>query len=470
MLLCYDKNLNKTKFSANLRILGKKELLKPEQISDLVEYAQSLGQKNDVIEVNIGSKILDTYEKTNDGNVSKILSGYKMSVKDTFTNLKNFDLSTADTQQKFWNNYNEISPYGVIKKWLSSVKNNTKFNPKKININPKLYNAKNNDWVDKASFVVPKKKTGNSKFKIDIYKFQDLYFSKSLRDKNYKEIIELSSENKEKIILPKDIINNLTLKEDVSKKELLNRITKADTYNTKVINDNQQTQKLYSDCKGIYNSERIILHNKILDEIFVNSNNAKPKTGLKPTFIMLGGRGGSGKTKFGKNGEANVYNSNSYIVLNTDEIKKRLPEYKGFNAYEVHEESCDILNRALDISMQKKLNVVLDGTMSDFNYCEKTLKQFTETGYNIEMYYMYLPREKAAERAMLRFNYNGRYVPLDVLLKMINNEANFDKLKSYASKYAFYNNDVKLDNEPVLVNFGGPELFEWVYRQCKYEK
>ena len=82
---------------------------------------------------------------------------------------------------------------------------------------------------------------------------------------------------------------------------------------------------------------------------------------------MLGGRGGSGKTKFSQNGNTKVYEKQNYIVLNSDEIKKKLPEYKGFNAFEVHEESWDILNKGLNLAIKKGLNVVLDGTMSNFS-------------------------------------------------------------------------------------------------------
>ena len=131
-----------------------------------------------------------------------------------------------------------------------------------------------------------------------------------------------------------------------------------------------------------------------------------------------------------------------------------LPEYKGYNAFEVHEESSDILNKALKIARKRGLNVVLDGTMKTLSSTEKKIKAFNNSGYNIEMYYMHLPREKAAERAIGRFmGERGRFVPLNVLLNMKNNEENFDKLKKYASKWAFYNNDVpSKENKPILID------------------
>ena len=158
-------------------------------------------------------------------------------------------------------------------------------------------------------------------------------------------------------------------------------------------------------------------------------------------------------------GNLGVYDSNKFIVLDVDKIKDELPEYKGYNAYEVHEESSDIMKRALEMAKEEKLNVVLDATMKTLSSTEEKIKAFEQAGYNIEMYYMHLPREKAAERAIKRFagdynKFDGRYVPLnEILEKMKHNEENFDALKHYASKWAFYNNDVPSKNDkPILID------------------
>jgi hypothetical protein len=92
--------------------------------------------------------------------------------------------------------------------------------------------------------------------------------------------------------------------------------------------------------------------------------------------------------------------------------------------------------------------------MKTLSSTENKIKDFARNGYDVEMYYMHLPREKAAERAIGRFmGNNGRYVPLNVLLDMKHNEENFDKLKKYASKWAFYNNDVeRKEDPPILVD------------------
>jgi predicted ABC-type ATPase len=228
------------------------------------------------------------------------------------------------------------------------------------------------------------------------------------------------------------------------------KIDFAEKYNEGIKNKHLETQTRYSNSKGVYNRERAEYHKEIIKELFKNYEDAKPKEGENPTFIVLGGRGGSGKSKF--NGL--VYDKSKYIVLDADEIKNFLPEYKGYNAYEVHEESSDILKQALGKARKLGLNVVLDGTMKSLGSTENKIKDFEQAGYNIEMYYMHLPREKATERAIGRFmGENGRYVPFEVLTSMKENEANFDKLKKYASKWAFYNNDVpRKEDKPILID------------------
>lgn len=271
----------------------------------------------------------------------------------------------------------------------------------------------------------------------------------------YKEAIAKVERDNKKEITPQQIIDSAIKNmqsngKKITAQEVQNKIDEAEKHNLDVIRKNWETYKYHSDGKGHYKKERQELHKKILNDLFFHANSAKPKNGEKPTFMVLGGRGGSGKSKF----DGLVYDRSKYIVLDADAIKEKLPEYKGYNAFEVHEESSDILNKALKIARKKGLNVVLDGTMKSLGSTEKKIKTFNDAGYNIEMYYMHLPREKAAERAIERFMGNsGRYVPLNILLNMKNNEANFDKLKKYASKWAFYNNDVpSKDNKPILID------------------
>ena len=184
-----------------------------------------------------------------------------------------------------------------------------------------------------------------------------------------------------------------------------------------------------------------------------------PPKGQKPTLVILGGRGGSGKSRFtdGSLGE-DGYDRNKYVVIDPDEYKTRLPEYKklvdskseyaGLNAWEVHEESSDMKKAALNIAMKKGANVVLDGTLAKTKSVLKTIAEFKKAGYNVEGAYMHLPREVSAARGVVRGMNGGRWVPIKHLLAMKNNEDNFTELLPEFSKWSMYENTGK---DPVLV-------------------
>ena len=199
---------------------------------------------------------------------------------------------------------------------------------------------------------------------------------------------------------------------------------------------------------AVYTPEREKLHEKIVEELL-----AGKKQSDNPTFILLGGRGGSGKSKF--NGE--VYDKKDFVVLDADKIKEMLPEYEGWNAAHLHEESADVLERALTTAKKLGLNVVLDATMNGLNTTKRRLDLFKNSGYHTEMHYMFLPRQKAASRAITRFvdKPKGRYVPIDKILNMRDNEKNFQELTKYVDAYSFSNNDVPFGSMPKLVEKKG---------------
>lgn len=202
---------------------------------------------------------------------------------------------------------------------------------------------------------------------------------------------------------------------------------------------------------AIYDDERKKIHQKIFSEILSPERiaSAKPEEGKRPTFTMLGGRGGSGKSWF----KGKVYDPEKAIVLDADEIKAMLPEYEGFNASQVHEESSDILEKILSFTLSKGLNVVLDATMKTEGSALKKVERFKKSGYRIEAHYMHLPRQEAAKRAISRFmGKTKRYVPVKVVLENIGNEATFEAIKKHADAWSFRDNNVAKGEEPKLIS------------------
>lgn len=315
------------------------------------------------------------------------------------------------------------------------------------NLSIQYLNAKDDDieWITvKGNHIPIKKGVSKQEAIAAFFKGKATKTEKAKTSNGYSKIIDKVKESNKKNLTADIIINKVLADPNFkySKQELQEKIKLAEEYNDKAIPTNQ----MYKNPKtGEYYPERKQKHKEILEKLFENEKYAMPKDGEKSSFIMLGGRGGSGKSKF----EGMVYNKKNYIVLDADAIKEMLPDYQGYNAFQVHEESSELLKQALGRAKQKRLNVVLDATMKTEKSVETQLKEFSGAGYDVEMHYMHLPREISSQRALGRFmGKSGRYVPLDVLLSMKNNEENFDKLKKYAKKWSFYDNNVESKETP----------------------
>lgn len=216
---------------------------------------------------------------------------------------------------------------------------------------------------------------------------------------------------------------------------------------------------------AVYTPEREVLHQKIIKKILSPENikKAMPKDGEQPTFQILGGRGGSGKSTFNKKkSDAGVYHSDNVIVVDPDALKEELAnesgdKWEGWKAKAYHEESSDVSKMLMKAAMALGLNVVMDITMSSADKQIDELEQAKKMGYKTGAYYMHVPKQESLNRAIKRYiqnpeddkieDFSGRFVPPDVLLKMTNNESNFDLVKDYADDWSFYDNFIPFEKD-----------------------
>lgn len=188
---------------------------------------------------------------------------------------------------------------------------------------------------------------------------------------------------------------------------------------------------------------------KHIPGLFDNAAQFKPADGEKPTLVVLGGRGGSGKSQLA----GLVYDPNKALVLDADHIKEMLPEYEGWNAAQVHEESSELMKAAAAKAQQLGLNTVLDMTMQNEPSTFKKITPFKDAGYRVEAHYMHLPRQESAKRAVSRFlGKTRRLVPVDVILGNTTNEATFDAVKEVADAWSFRDNNVRMGEKPILIS------------------
>jgi predicted ABC-type ATPase len=211
-----------------------------------------------------------------------------------------------------------------------------------------------------------------------------------------------------------------------------------------------QTVDIYKK-NGRYTETRSALHRDIVGKV-LSSDRIKEATPLddQPSFTILGGRAGSGKSWF----KGKVYDPLKAIVLDADDIKAELPEYEGWNAYEVHEESGEIFDLITDIAKSLRLNIVHDATMKTPDKAIRLVEHFKGIGYKVDAFYMYLPRQLAAKRAISRFlgTVAGRYVPVEVILANTLNETSFDGVRPSTEYWQFRDNNVPQQHDPTLIS------------------
>lgn len=263
----------------------------------------------------------------------------------------------------------------------------------------------------------------------------------------------------------------------VTDKQILKQFTPRERALVRVATNRSKTAPLSfvtyagagTDVTTLYSAERQKLHQKIIEEILNPAavKAATPAKGQSPRMVVLGGRGGSGKSAFTHmvNRDGSItpsrlkeFDSRKFIVLDSDAIKERLkPPYAGWNAYSVHDESSHVYDMLEEAVRANRLNVVHDVTLRSLKDIERVIKASKERGYSIEGHYMFVPRQVSAVRAVQRFlgkegKGDGRLVPPEVVLSNKDNEANFDKLKTqYFDRWSAYDNQ---GTEPKLLGRG----------------
>jgi len=205
-----------------------------------------------------------------------------------------------------------------------------------------------------------------------------------------------------------------------------------------------------------YNQKRLNIHNKLIEK--VDNPNAIPKKDKIPKVVFIGGLSASGKTstvaKFlkRKEGEPDYKAYPGYVYLNSDNFKTWLPEYSGYNAPYLHEESTDIFERAIKQYAAQGKNIIIDATLKTTPKAKDKMDFFKKKGYKVKLLGTNIPGEKAIERATGRFIRSKRYVPLEIIGKNAEKtNASVLTLRHNAKDYAVYNTDVERGKKPVLV-------------------
>lgn len=190
----------------------------------------------------------------------------------------------------------------------------------------------------------------------------------------------------------------------------------------------------------VYTPERQKLHEQILSKV---TKDAVCTDQVQPIAVLTGGGPGSGKSTFLRK-FAPYLQSDKIIKVDADEIRAGLPEYKGWNSAQTHEETRDMVNQLLNTFDQPcKHDILYDGTMSNTKKYLPLIDKLKQLGYKVYIAFMDVPREVSIQRAMQRYQDNkegstpfGRYVPIGVINDFFDTgKAGFENIKNDVDGY-----------------------------------
>lgn len=232
----------------------------------------------------------------------------------------------------------------------------------------------------------------------------------------------------------------------------------------------EYSKAMHTDSSGNYTPERRALHEKIMDKMVNPASKVKP--GAKPQAVILMGPPGSGKTTAAQKPIMQDLGV-EFSVFNADDVKAELPEYDGWNAAVVHEESSDVIEKDLIPRMMDAAdhNIMLDVTGGNARKLQQWADHMTSKGFEVHLSSVSLPSQKSASRAWGRLTKNpfstkdasgepGRYVPPAYVVGKFKSKAmrdNYDALKNSGAFKSWRNvsTDVKHGEKAIPLDSGG---------------
>lgn len=268
---------------------------------------------------------------------------------------------------------------------------------------------------------------------------------------------------------------------DADLMELAIKISRNEIVNVEHQRDNTLESTDFRVAEFRSAEDRKKLRIKIIDELFeekrpdkdseicIGNGGSLPQTELRcerSAFIVLGPPA-SGKSRIA----CELADQQGAIILDPDHAKQKMPEfYNGLQATVVHEESSGLIfggahqispeikplfERALD----EAANIVIPKVGHHIKSIVELSDLLKKAHYDVHLVLVSLDRQKAVQRALLRFLETGRYVPLAYIFDTIGNEPqlNYYRLRTQ-SKYrrkwkshAAFSTNVPPESEPELL-------------------
>ena len=226
---------------------------------------------------------------------------------------------------------------------------------------------------------------------------------------------------------------------------------------TECVNNLPQTKSFHFDfSKNDYKPYRKQLHRDIIYEF---KKDLVCVDREQPIAILMGGSPASGKSTFLKKYAAYLLKEEIFKV-DADEIRARLPEYRGYNASQTHLETKDIVTTLLsdrNIGIPCKFDLIYDGTMNSTKSYLPLIQILKKDGYKVFIVYIdKVDKKDIVKRALERYKKAGRFVPLEVIDDFFEKGTTaLNQLKKEVDGYMIIDGSNK---EYEIIERGGEEL------------
>ncbi len=133
-----------------------------------------------------------------------------------------------------------------------------------------------------------------------------------------------------------------------------------------------------------------------------------------PVSVFMAGSPGAGKTEFSRRLVERV--GKDVVRIDADEIRDMLPQYSGGNSY--------LFQRAISFGMEKlydhvldnKLNVVVDGTLRNYEKAKSNIERSIGRDRKVEIFYVYQEPDIAWDFTRKREVVEGRNIPKEAFI------------------------------------------------------
>ena len=227
------------------------------------------------------------------------------------------------------------------------------------------------------------------------------------------------------------------------------------------IREGTQSINEYRDSEtGEWSPERRALHERIIQGVMSEAGEAPERgEGENPQIWVTGGLPGAGKSSVLKHREGFPEGT---VNIDSDKIKTMLPEYEGWNASLLHEESSAIVQELFRRSSSEGRNIVYDATLKTTGKAEELTSGLQSMGYDVNVIYVDVPMAISMERAVNRFaTQGGRYVsPMYIATHDSKNVKTLAEIRDSVQSWEHWDNSQPAGQEPTLLATGGKDTGE----------